>query len=264
MYVRLAFSVAAHMDTDILLIDEVLAVGDAAFQKKCLGKMDEVTKKAGRTIIFISHDMELIRRLCSKAILLKNGRIEKRGKTSEVIDYYLQDTVSENASEYKYEQEVSFRGAPVSDQLLKFTVARVLDNQGKLCSKFGTTDDIFVSVEYELKRGLPNLFIDCALSDKKGNLIFHSTDNDVKEHAEKIKDPGIYVSRCRIPKNFLNVGKYFIRIDGRIPKVEHFFSVRNALSFEVESTGGPTSVEPPRDGLVCPELEWTINSKQQS
>jgi lipopolysaccharide transport system ATP-binding protein len=89
MYVRLAFSVAAHMEPDILLIDEVLAVGDAEFQKKCLGKMEEVTQKDGRTIIFVSHNMEAIARLCKKCILLEKGRVTMIGKTSDVIARYI-------------------------------------------------------------------------------------------------------------------------------------------------------------------------------
>jgi len=89
MYVRLAFSVAAHMEPDILLVDEVLAVGDAEFQKKCLGKMDEVTKTAGRTILFVSHNLSAIQSLCQKTILLENGKIKKIGETKEVVAYYL-------------------------------------------------------------------------------------------------------------------------------------------------------------------------------
>ena len=89
MYVRLAFSVAAHMEPDILIIDEVLAVGDAEFQKKCLGKMDEITKKDGRTILFVSHNMESIKNLCTKTILLKNGQIISYGTTEKVISNYI-------------------------------------------------------------------------------------------------------------------------------------------------------------------------------
>lgn len=91
MYVRLAFSVAAHMEPDILLVDEVLAVGDAEFQKKCLGKMDEVTKKAGRTIIFVSHNMEAIKNLCNKCVLLEDGKIKEIGDTKKVINRYLKN-----------------------------------------------------------------------------------------------------------------------------------------------------------------------------
>ena len=87
MYVRLAFAVAAHLDPDILIVDEVLAVGDASFQKKCLGKMDDVTRH-GRTVLFVSHGLSLVSQLCRHAILLRNGQIEKRGSAIEVVDYY--------------------------------------------------------------------------------------------------------------------------------------------------------------------------------
>jgi len=90
MYVRLAFAVAAHMEPDILVVDEVLAVGDAEFQKKCLGKMDEVTKEAGRTILFVSHNMSAIQNLCKRSILLENGKIKMIGETKEVIDEYFE------------------------------------------------------------------------------------------------------------------------------------------------------------------------------
>lgn len=88
MYVRLAFSVAAHMETDILLIDEVLAVGDAEFQNKCLGKINEVTKNEGRTVVFVSHNLDSIQTICTKAILLKNGKIEMIGSPAEVVSHY--------------------------------------------------------------------------------------------------------------------------------------------------------------------------------
>lgn len=94
MYVRLAFSVAAHMEPDILLLDEVLAVGDAEFQKKCLGKMEEVTKSDGRTILFVSHNLTAIQRLCNKSILLENGAIKATGKTQEVLELYRKGVAS--------------------------------------------------------------------------------------------------------------------------------------------------------------------------
>jgi lipopolysaccharide transport system ATP-binding protein len=92
MYVRLAFSVAAHMEPDILIVDEVLAVGDAEFQKKCLGKMDEAAKSEGRTILFVSHNMDAIKSLCTHCVLLKNGSVAKIGQTNEVIDFYLDNS----------------------------------------------------------------------------------------------------------------------------------------------------------------------------
>ncbi|MCR4311407.1 MAG: ABC transporter ATP-binding protein, partial [Candidatus Taylorbacteria bacterium] len=101
MYVRLAFSIAAHIEPDILLVDEVLAVGDAEFQKKCLGKMEEVTGKAGRTILFVSHNMSAVEKLCSKSILLSHGKIAMTGRTKEVIEHYLKEEYEKNSGEQK-------------------------------------------------------------------------------------------------------------------------------------------------------------------
>ncbi len=99
MYVRLAFAVAAHLNPDILIVDEVLAVGDASFQKKCLGKMDDVTK-SGRTVLFVTHGLGLIAQLCQHAILFKNGRIERIGPAGEVVDYYNAITNAETNAEF--------------------------------------------------------------------------------------------------------------------------------------------------------------------
>ena len=105
MYVRLAFSVAAHMDSDILIIDEVLAVGDAEFQKKCLGKMKDITQKQGRTILFVSHNMEAIKQLCLKTILLENGKIIKYDTTEKVIYHYLGNIKKINYTEKILEKD---------------------------------------------------------------------------------------------------------------------------------------------------------------
>lgn len=101
MYVRLAFSVAAHMEPDILLVDEVLAVGDAAFQKKCLGKIDEVTKSGNRTVLFVSHNMTAVQSLCNRAVLIDSGKLAKIGPTAEIINYYLKQTTSSNLENRK-------------------------------------------------------------------------------------------------------------------------------------------------------------------
>src|SRR5690606_17007005 len=108
MKVRLAFSVAAHLEPEILIIDEVLAVGDAEFQKKCLGKMDEVSRKEGRTIIFVSHDMNAIQRLCSRGFLLKDGKIQASGGSSEVIDYYSKKVESIIQAVWEQKKELAY------------------------------------------------------------------------------------------------------------------------------------------------------------
>lgn len=257
MYIRLAFSVAAHMEPDILLVDEVLAVGDASFQRKCLGKMDEVAKKQGRTVLFVSHNMTAIQNLCERCILLENGAIKKQGKTDEVISYYLSQT-NGNATvgEYKHSKN-DF----LANDFVELISVKLTNQNGDVSVNFGSTENIYILTEYKVKKDLSALVIDVNVKNEDGLTILHSTDNDDGKLAGKKRIPGIYTSHCQIPKNLLNTGKYFIGIGGSIPKVEQFFHVKNALSFNLRSTGGPTSVDPPRSGVVCPDLEWKTDSK---
>lgn len=142
MYVRLAFSVAAHMEPDILLVDEVLAVGDAEFQKKCLGKMEEVTKKEGRTILLVSHNMAVIQDLCKKAILLDHGQIKMIGETKDVINAYMHDapnSVSDNLTDLRLEERNNVHG-------IKFTSIKITDSNGS--SLISSDGRLKISVAY--------------------------------------------------------------------------------------------------------------------
>ncbi len=142
MYVRLAFSVAAHMEPDILVVDEVLAVGDAEFQKKCLGKMDEVTKTKGRTILFVSHNLEAIRRLCNKAILLENGKIKKVGGTNDVIDSYLKERITPQSKQIQTEEHNNFGNIKITNVLITDTNnATLIHSDSKLVIKIQYTSE---------------------------------------------------------------------------------------------------------------------------
>jgi lipopolysaccharide transport system ATP-binding protein len=143
MYVRLAFSVAAHMEPDILLVDEVLAVGDAEFQKKCLGKMDEITKKEGRTILFVSHNLEAIRELCPRSILLQNGRVEMSGETAAVLDHYSSTVRRTGTSNVR--DTTNRRG----DGRAKIVGFEILDKQGSPVADIRTGDPVYLSFSYE-------------------------------------------------------------------------------------------------------------------
>ncbi|HUT96469.1 MAG TPA: ABC transporter ATP-binding protein [Candidatus Paceibacterota bacterium] len=257
MYIRLAFSVAAHMEPDILIVDEVLAVGDVSFQKKCLGKMNEVAKKQGRTVLFVSHNMAAIQNLCERCILLENGMIKKRGKTDEIISYYLSQTNGNTTiGEYKHSKN-DF----LANDFVELISVKLTDQNGDISADFGSTEDIYMLIEYKIKKELSTLVIDADIKNEDGLTIFHSTDNDDGKLAGEKRVPGTYISRCQIPKSLLNTGKYFVGVGGGIPKIEQFFHAKNILSFNLRSTGGPTSVDSPRSGVVCPELKWETTLK---
>ncbi len=202
MYVRLAFSVAAHIEPDILLVDEVLAVGDAEFQKKCLGKMEEVTGKAGRTILFVSHNMAAIEKLCSKTILLEKGVVVMVGETRKVIAYYLQ-------REYEKSSEI--------DSKFPLTVKEVTVNYFTLSQRGIKThyidgDEPFdIEVGFKTIEDLTLFRVGIYLRDSMGDVLFRSLQSDWHSDLEKIKK-GEYVAKLQFPGKILRSGGYFIRL----------------------------------------------------
>ena len=156
MYVRLAFAVAAHLEPDILVVDEVLAVGDAAFQKKCLGKMGEVAG-SGRTVLFVSHNMEAVRRLCRRAILLEAGTITSDGSAEEVVDAYWHAVSS---APTRYENR---------DHGLVVTRVALKDSEGRDSRQFRPGDDLIVEVHFEASRRVEEPYLVIAVHGARGN-----------------------------------------------------------------------------------------------
>ncbi len=204
MYVRLAFSVAAHMEPDILLVDEVLAVGDAEFQKKCLGKMEEVTKESGRTILFVSHNMGAIQNLCSKTILLKDGQIKSIGETDEIIDEYLKDISNRNVADIAKRKDRQGNGE------LKIVDAYLLDNENQRTNSMISGKDTNIAIEYECKPDikLKNVIIGLGIVSSKGEAVslFHS--EMTMANFGIVEGKGKFV--CKINNIPLVPGTYFI------------------------------------------------------
>ncbi len=204
MHVRLAFSVAAHLDPDILLIDEVLAVGDYEFQRKCLGKMEEVGK-GGRTILFVSHNISTISSLCPKCMLLSKGRIVKIGKTSEVIDLYYQRGEAADG-EVDYERDKIERG----DDEAKLLSARLVNLNGDVTTDFKIDESIRVEMTYRLLTDNLNISLWFHFYTSQGDCAFVASDGPLDPEGALKNTAGTYLSVCHIPKNFMNDGTYFI------------------------------------------------------
>ena len=200
MYVRLAFAVAAHLEPEILVVDEVLAVGDAEFQRKCLGKMSDVAH-AGRTVLFVSHNMPAILRLCSTAIMLDHGRLVKQGTAEEVTNYYLNS--NENS-----EGTVSWVGddAPGTDEV-KLTSVRLVDGEGKSKSLVEVNVPSYLDIEYEVRQ--PSLKFRVAAGFNTQGVVAFTTNEPYETQHDRI---GHYVSRVVIPANLLAEGEYSISI----------------------------------------------------
>ncbi|MFA6922765.1 MAG: polysaccharide ABC transporter ATP-binding protein [Bacteroidales bacterium] len=198
MYVRLAFAVAAHLELEILVIDEVLSVGDAEFQKKCLGKMSNVAKE-GRTVLFVSHNMTAIQSLCEKCILLSDGTIKSIGDTASVINTYLSKAIENNPDN----SWNNIKDAPGNDfiRVRKTNVLKNDSNVSNTCIYVSSP----VKIEIEFWNLLENkINISLMLFSVSGVLIFN-----VASKSEKL-DKGLYKAICYIPENFLNDDKYYI------------------------------------------------------
>jgi len=204
MYVRLAFAVAAHLEPDILVVDEVLAVGDAQFQKKCLGKMKEASTKEGRTVLFVSHNMQAIRNLCNKGVLLNSGETEITGNISDVINEYLGSYSLESS------ENISALNKLPEDKSIKILNIEIKQNNIDSFT-LGTHLPIEILIEYRVLRPEKGLRILFDLVDDEDQILFRSF-HDEQSIEINTTLPGYYKSKATIPDNLLGPLKYKIII----------------------------------------------------
>ena len=226
MYVRLAFAVAAHLEPEILIVDEVLAVGDSEFQKKAIGKMQEVSKGEGRTVIFVSHNMDTIERLCNKTLLLENGRVSNFGPTKDIISDYLKAN-SNVLSHIKYDYSKIERH-PVADILEAF----VHDEEYKISESFDITKKIGITYKYQVYK--ETQFIGgLDVYDERDNLVFvsHDVNTVMKSQNHEI---GMYQYTVWIPQNLLAEGMFsiWLALFKPVPLEVHHHK-QNVLKFKV-------------------------------
>jgi len=209
MYVRLAFAVAAHLDPEILIVDEVLAVGDAAFQKKCLGKMGEVSRK-GRTVLFVSHNMASVTSLCSRAILLEAGGCVLAGEPMRVVRAYISGFRDQQHALCGLGQlAVSLR--PCADRPMTIIAVRVRDASGAVaCAGPPLETELTLEIDYRVNRADLDAYLACVFVDAEGTDIWWRYDGDTAEYGRRA--PGAYRAVLRIPKGFLRAGAYGVRL----------------------------------------------------
>ena len=255
MYVRLAFAVAAHLEPEILIVDEVLAVGDADFQAKCIGKMEDVSRNAGRTILFVSHNMASIRRICRNSCLLSNGQLTAVGSTADVVDQYLSHSAP-------YLRERIFNGDTSSAcGDVQVTSLRVVDNAGRINARISTADSLWIEIAYLLRVPVRNLRITVSLFATDGAHVFSVSDFNHQPPA-RTRSAGSHVSRLKIPGDFLNTGKYSVMIDLDIP-LQAPLIMGLELAFVVDDLhenhlGLTQNPRPP--GAIHPALKWELNT----
>ena len=253
MTVRLGFAVAAYLEPEILIVDEVLAVGDAQFQKKCLGKMQDVGKQ-GRTVLFVSHQMEAISKLCEKALMVHQGKIIEQGSAREVIDYYLQTT--SDMVQVPLLERVDRTGSG----RIRFTATWVEDIEGNRGAAILSGETLIIVTEYEVfsENSLRNIQVAYAVTNKSGARLTDLSNGICGENFEKISSNRGKI-KCILPKLRLNAGRYMYNILIRAGlDVEDY--IQNAGYFDIESgdfyhTG---KVVNPNHGFVLLDQEWSL------
>ena len=257
MYLRLAFAVAAHLEPDILVVDEVLAVGDAEFQRKCLGKMNDVAQQ-GRTVLFVSHNMSAILRLTTESIVLDRGQIVMSGPTVKAVDYYMASGLSKTGERMWDAGEVPTGSYPFIPVAL-----RVRDSGDRISDIVRSAEPACIEIEYLLKEPIQGLRVGIYLMTMRGEHVFTSfdTDDPAKFNQYSIRQPGHYLSRCLIPADLLNEGRYALGVNASSYLVKRYFQDERALTFNVDAVGAPGKQWPEtRMGLVRPRLDWSIEN----
>lgn len=247
MYLRLAFAVAAHLEPEILLIDEVLAVGDVAFQKKCLGKMGDVAEK-GRTVLFVSHNMGAVARLCKRSILLAKGALVKDGPSDEVISAYLMESAGASCRRVVLDRKV---GDPVAIREVAVTSPGKADSVA-----LDVLDDISVEIRYDVHQDMKGTNLGCALK-RDGVMLFQSWDIDDDVATLELRPKGDYLSRMVLPQRLLKPGTYSISIAFGRPRIGAIVQYEDCLSFAVENLSVDSSFKSlSRGGLLAIPVRW--------
>jgi lipopolysaccharide transport system ATP-binding protein len=254
MYLRLAFAVAAHLQPDILIVDEVLAVGDAQFQKKCLNKMEDVSRH-GRTILFVSHNLQAITRLCNRTILLDDGRVVEDGPSHEVVGAYLKAGLGVCASQ----EWPDLDEAPGND-IVRLRAVRVRADNGQVSDAIDIRRPFEIEMDYQVLKSGYVLIPEFGLDNQDGVRVFITMDCD-PDWRQRPRSPGLYSSRVSIPGNYLAEGTIIVRADIStiMPQMFHV-EESDVVAFQVidkmegDSARGEYAGKMP--GVVRPLLKW--------
>jgi homopolymeric O-antigen transport system ATP-binding protein len=255
MSVRLAFAVAAHLEPEILLVDEVLAVGDAEFQRRCLGRMEDLSN-SGRTVVFVSHQMQAVAQLCDRAIWLEQGRIEREGPASGVVAEYLQAGYGAGSR-----REWSDRQTAPGKDLVRLRSVRVVQN-GAEQAAVDVREPVGIEIRFEVLRLGPPIFPKIKVYDSRGDVAFNAMDTNARWLEPS--SPGEYIATAWIPGNYLNEGLTTVDVlivSLGVPKMHTHSGARSVVAFHVQDPGEGDSARGlftgQWQGVVRPLLEWT-------
>jgi len=253
MTVRLGFAIAAYLDPEILVVDEVLAVGDAEFQRKAIGKMQEVSREQGRTVLFVSHNMTAIENLCNEVCILEDGTISFVGNANEVIRKYLESSL--NNKNIEISQQIGLLTMDEDFRLSSFYVSQDdnLDN-------FTTAKPIEISLNYLVKRKIMGLRIGFdIIENNSASILFRTFHDDQETQIKPIKE-GIYNSKAIVPAHLLKEGNYTIKPAIGIHNLRWIIHEEVQVTFDVNNISGLNKIYADhRPGIIMPNIEWITN-----
>lgn len=251
MTVRLGFAIAAHLEPEILVVDEVLAVGDAEFQKKAIGKMQDVSTNDGRTVLFVSHNMASVQTLTHRCIVLKNGENIFDADTPSAIEkYYEINTLQDNRWICN-----SDNGKPIQIQEVKAT-----DGTGKIKTDFETHERLFVHIKYVVREKIRGVNISLNVHTSTGLHLMCMEDTDTFIEHLGYRVPGLYETSVEIPIQMLNKGNYQFRVGAGVPRVEIFDRIEGFAFSLIDTT--TTNHTSHRGGLIMPMTKWELTKLQ--
>jgi len=257
MYVRLAFAVAAHLESEILIVDEVLAVGDAEFQKKCIGKMDEVSRGEGRTVLFVSHNMSTIQGLCNQGMLLHQGRLQEFGPAQAVIASYMRDNV-ELGPVRAWNDAAEIPG----DEVVRLRAVRAMDRSGQTGAVFDTAEPLGIEIDYEVLTPGHVLWHGLNFYTPDGLNLFDAHSVNSRWYREP-HPAGRFRITAWLPAHLLNEGRLLVNVAifNHNQHVVHLHE-KNVIAFEMADLLQPGMISARGDqvgrfpGLVRPLLQW--------
>lgn len=256
MFVRLAFAVAAFMNVDILIVDEVLSVGDIQFQKKCLGMMGDLTRE-GKTVLFVSHNMNAVCNLCTRLIWIDRGSIHMQGETNEIVSKYMTVHSSSNG---QYSRNLA--DTPAIDLSIVIQEVSMKAHEGSICSSFDARDPITIEIVYDIVETVSNGWISIVIYTVDGVMVLTGGDADRDEYYFMNREPGRYITLCVVPGGVLNEGRYVlsvgsVQLTGAGPRQIEMLG--NILELEIKnSAGAGKNLWFKRGGIISMKMDWTI------
>jgi len=253
MMVRLGFSVAAHLEPEILVVDEVLAVGDAEFQKKAIGKMQDVSKGEGRTVLFVSHNMGAVRNLCKTGVILKDGQLNKIGEIQSVVDAYMNDHQEGNKG---YTCDMSI---PPQGKKLKIRSIRVINDENEISSELNNAKNAYIEISFDVFIEGRGYDVGVHLIHVSYGYIFTTCIKDINPELNDsiVLEKGSHAYRIPLPMEILRGGDYIITVGSAIPKFEMLDEYKYETHFTIMDMISPVAkTTEGRNGAILPIIQW--------